>query len=129
MRLASVAGEIARGIGAQHEPDCDIGHGRITITFRRIGATRWDEAQQSEYALRAASVARMVLSSNSKKAVRERAGRAIVIVFEDATIVRGCAVVARWECVIPAAIQSARLDELSVRACEPNAGRSSTPSA
>ena len=104
VRHASVAEEIARGIGTHEQPDCDIGHGRITITFRRIGATRWAEDQQAEYALRAASIARMVLASNARKAIRERAGRAIVIVYEDATIVRGCAVLARWECVIPASL-------------------------
>jgi hypothetical protein len=35
--------------------------------------------------------------------VRERAARAIVVVYEDVAVVQGCVVTARWECVVPAA--------------------------
>jgi hypothetical protein len=46
----------------------------------------------------------MVLSEDSRPAVRKRASdRAIVIIYEDATLVRGCSVVSQWKCVVPIA--------------------------
>jgi hypothetical protein len=103
VRYASVANAIGRALGVEPAPDCRIGHGRITLTFRRHGASRWPEVRQIEYALRAAAVAREVLSADPRRAVRQRAQRAIVVVYKDAALLRGCAVVARWECVVPAA--------------------------
>jgi hypothetical protein len=105
VRYASVARAIGRALGVEPAPYCQIGHGRITLTFRRLGASRWSENQRIEHAIRAAATARGVLADDPRRAVRERATRAIVIVYEDATIVRGCAVVARWECVVPAPSQ------------------------
>jgi hypothetical protein len=40
----------------------------IKLTFRRLGASRWPEAQQIEYALRVAAIARTVLSADSRRA-------------------------------------------------------------
>jgi hypothetical protein len=102
VRYASVATAIGRALGVEPAPYCQIGQGRITLTFRHLGASRWSENQQIEHALRAAATARAVLADDSRRAMRERATRAIVVVYEDATLVRGCAVVARWECVVPA---------------------------
>ena len=102
VRYASLARAIERAIDAEWPPECRIGQGRITITFKRLGATRWSEERQIEYALRVASLARELLASNSRRSVRQRAMRAIEVVYEDARLVRGCAVVARWECVVPA---------------------------
>ena len=102
VRYASVGTAIGRALGAEPAPDCRIGQGRITLTFRRLGATRWPESRQVEHALRVAAVARAVLADDSRRAVRQRASRAIVVVYEDASLARGCAVVARWECVVPA---------------------------
>jgi hypothetical protein len=90
-------------LGVEPVPVCRIGHGRITLTFRRAGASRWSEEQQIEHAIRVAAVARNVLANNPRRAVRRRATRAIVVVYEDLTLVRGCEVLARWECVVPAA--------------------------
>ena len=102
-RYASVANEIARAIGVDPAPDCRIGRGRITVTFRSIDATRWPETKQVEFALQVAAVARQVMSGDTRRAVRRRADdRGIVVVFEDARLLRGCSVVARWECVVPA---------------------------
>lgn len=81
------------------------GYARVTLTFRRLGASRWSENQRIEHALRAAATARAVLADDSRRVVCERATRAIVVVYEDATLARGCAVVARWECVVPAPAQ------------------------
>jgi hypothetical protein len=96
-----VATEIASALGVEPAPDCRIGQGRITITFRRLGASRWPENQQIEYALRVVAVARTVLANDSRRAVRDRVARAIVVVYEDATLLRGCEVLARCECVVP----------------------------
>ena len=101
-RYASVAHAIGDALGTHPAPDCRIGQGRITLTFGRIGASRWPEARQIEHALRVAAIARTVLASDGRPAVRQRATRAIVVVYEDATLVRGCAVTARWQCVVPA---------------------------
>lgn len=103
IRYASVAKAIGQALGTELAPDCQIGRGRITLTFRRLGASRWSQEQQIDYALRAAATARKVLADDSRRAVRERATRAIVVVLEDSTVVRGCATMARWECVVPAA--------------------------
>lgn len=105
VRYASIAAAIGRALGVEPAPHCQVGHGRITLTFRRLGASRWSEAQQIEHALRAAAIARTVLADDPRRAVRERAKRAIVVVYEDATLIQGCAVRARWECVVPAAAQ------------------------
>jgi hypothetical protein len=102
VRYASVAIAIAQALGVEPPPYCQIGQGRITLKFRRLGASRWSENEQIEHALWAAATARGVLANDHRGAVRERATRAIVVVYEDATLVRGCAVVARWECVVPA---------------------------
>jgi hypothetical protein len=102
IRYAAVAAAVEQALGGEPAPSCQIGGGRITLTFRRAGASRWSEAQQIEHALRVAAIARAVLADDSRRAVRERATRAIEVVYEDATLVRGCAVVARWECVVPA---------------------------
>ena len=103
IRYASVAREIGRALGVTPEPEIRIGQWRLTITFRRLGASRWPEAQQMDFAFRAAELARATLAAHKRSAVRGRAARAIVVAYEDAANVRGCAVTARWECAIPAA--------------------------
>lgn len=102
VRYASLATAIERAIAGERPPECRIGQGRITITFKRLGATRWEEARQVEHALRVASIVRELLTADSRRAARQRAARAIEVVYEDASLVHGCAVVARWECVVPA---------------------------
>ena len=101
IRYASVANRIGQALGVDAPPECHIGRGRITITFRGIGASRWPEARQVDYALRVASVTRKLLAADTRRAIRRRAvDRAIVVVLEDATLLHGCSVVARWECVV-----------------------------
>ena len=97
----SVGEAIARTLGIDSPPDCRVAHGRVTLTFRRLGAARWSESEQAELALRAADAARPVLAGDSRWQLRRGASRAIVVVYEDATVVQGCAVTARWECVVP----------------------------
>ena len=100
-RYGSVATAIARALGVEPAPDCRIGQHRITLTFRRLGAWRWSGEQQVEHALRAAAVAREVLADDPRNAVRKRVNRAIVVIYEDTTLIRGCEVVSRWQCVVP----------------------------
>ena len=103
VRYASVGAAIGHALGIDPPPDIRIGQGRITLTFRSLGASRWAESKQIEQALRIAVTARAVLAADTRRAVRRRAlDRAIVVVFEDATLVKGCSVVGQWKCVVPA---------------------------
>ena len=102
IRFPSIGNEIALGLGVTPAPECRMEHGRTTLIFRRLGASRWSEEQQIDYAARAASVARAALANDHRRMVRRGARWATVIVYEDASVVQGCAVVARWQCVIPA---------------------------
>ncbi len=102
VRFASVANAIVRELRLDRPPACRIGHGRIVLTFRGIGASRWPESQQIAHAHRVAAIAREVLAMDSRSTIRRRAARAIVIVYEDATAMLGSAVSSRWECVVPA---------------------------
>ena len=97
----SVGDAVARGLHVEESPDCRIVNGRTVITFRRLGAVQWPEAQQVEFALRAAAVARVVLAEHPRAQLRRGAARAIVIVFKDATVLEGCEITRRWECIVP----------------------------
>src|SRR5215467_6877559 len=97
VRYGSLALAIERALGATPPPVCRIGQGRITITFKSLGATRWPESRQIDYALRVAATAREMLAQDSRRSIRQRSSRAIEVVFEDASLVKRCAVVARWE--------------------------------
>ena len=108
IRYASLARAIREALDVDPKPEVRVGQLRLTITFRRQGATRWPEARQIDYALRAAEIARSVMATDKRAGVRYRSTRAVVIIYEDASLVRGCAVVSRWECVVPAAIDESR---------------------
>jgi hypothetical protein len=101
-RYAAVGHAIAEALGIEPAPECRIGLGRLTLTFRSFGASSWTDAKRIEHALRIADVARRALAADYRRAVRKRTSRAIVVIFEDATILRGCTVMAQWECVVPA---------------------------
>jgi hypothetical protein len=102
IRYSSVADRIAAALSIDHPPEVRIGV-RTRIVFRTLGATRWPEQQQVEYALQVADIARGAIAADSRRRVRRRTqSNAIVVVFEDATVKRGCSIVARWECVVPA---------------------------
>ena len=97
----SVGEAIARALRVDPAPDCRVVNGRTVITFRRLGGARWPEAEQVEFALRAAAVTRGVLADDVRGKLRKGATRAIVIVFKDSAAVHGCEVTARWECTVP----------------------------
>jgi hypothetical protein len=100
-RRAAVASEIGYALGLRTMPDIKIGRGRVTITMRQTGASRWTEGEKMEHAMRVAETSRSVLSGNSRRGVRRRAKRAIVVVYEDSMLVNGCDTASRWECIIP----------------------------
>lgn len=100
VRYGSTVAAIERAVGGEPLPRCQIGHGRIRLTFRGRGASHWPERQQLEYAFQVAALARGVLSADSRRSVRERVTRAIVVVYEDSAVRPGCTVKARWECVV-----------------------------
>ena len=54
-----------------------------------------------DIALRVVEAARVVLAGDSRWQLRRGATRAIVVIYEDSTVVQGCAVTARWECAVP----------------------------
>lgn len=97
----SVGDAVARALRVDESPDCRIVNGRTVITFRRLGAVFWPEPQQMEFALHAAAVARTVLAEHPRAQLRRGATRAIVIVLKDATVLQGCEVTRRWECIVP----------------------------
>lgn len=98
----SVGDAIARALQIDHPPECRIVNGRTVLTFRRLGAARWPEAQQVEFALRAAAIARAVLRDDHRRQLRRGATRAIVVAYKDSNVVQGCEATARWECTVPA---------------------------
>jgi hypothetical protein len=91
----SVGDAVARELRVDPSPDCRLDNGRTWITFRRLGGTRWSEAEQVEF------VTRAVLADHPRDKLRKKATRAIVIVFKDSAAVQGCEVTARWECTVP----------------------------
>lgn len=97
----SVGEAVARALNMDSVPECRIAHGRVTFSIRRLGAARWPEGQQIELALRVVEAARVVLAGDSRWQLRRGATRAIVVIYEDASVVQGCAVTARWECAVP----------------------------
>jgi hypothetical protein len=106
VRYSSVSARIAKDLGLDSALDCRIGAGRITLTFRHLHASGWPEARKIEHALHAVGTARAVLANDPRAAVRERVTRAITVVIEDAAVLLGCAVLARWECVVPPTVPS-----------------------
>ena len=97
----SVGEAVSRALNVDSVPECRIVHGRVTLTFRRLGAARWAEAQQIEFALRVVEAARVVLAGDTRWQLRRGATRAIVVIYEDSSVVQGCAATARWECAVP----------------------------
>jgi hypothetical protein len=101
IRYASVSRSIGEALGVERPPEVRIGRGRITVTFRQTGASRWPEEEQVDQALRTAATARRVLAADIRPGVRRRAKRAIEVACVDVFLKRGCAVESRWECVVP----------------------------
>jgi len=100
-RFRSTAATISRGLGSEPPPECRIQNGRTYLTFRRLGAARWPEAQQMDLVRRAVAVTRAVLADDERRQLRKSAPKAIVVAFEDSTLVDGWPVTTRWECTVP----------------------------
>jgi hypothetical protein len=101
VRYKSVGRAIAQALGVNPPPDCRIGRGRITFRFRQTGASRWPDEQRINYALHVAETARSLLGADTRRSVRRRVNRAVVVVFEDSHLDRGCDIASRWECIVP----------------------------
>ena len=101
VRYASVANAIAQQLQLTTVPQCTIGAGRISITFRNIGASGWADEARLQHAVGAAAIARSHLSTDSRADVRARSTRAIVVAYDEATTVAGIAVTHRSEYVVP----------------------------
>ena len=102
VRYTSVGNRIAAALGVQPAPEVTLG-ARIKIVFRSIGASRWTEDRQVDFALQTTEIARRAIDTDSRRAIRKRARTsAVVVIFEDATLRLGCSLVSRWECVVPA---------------------------
>jgi hypothetical protein len=97
----AIAQTIAQALQISPPPDCRIGRGRITLRFRQIGASLWPEDERIEYALHVAESVRSVLGADSRRLVRRRVNRVVVVIFEDLALDRGCDVASRWECIVP----------------------------
>jgi hypothetical protein len=82
-------------------PDCKIGRGRITLSFRQTGASHWTQEARLAYAFRVAATARSILDADSRRAVRKRSKRAVVVIYEDTNLDQGCDVTSKWQCIVP----------------------------
>jgi hypothetical protein len=100
-RFRSIGDAVGRALNVDPSPECRIENGRTTLTFRRLGASRWSENEQMHLARRAVAVARAALGDDSRGKLRRGATKAITIVYKDTTVVQGCEVVSRWECTVP----------------------------
>jgi len=101
-RYASVLDAIERQLAPDGRLTCRLGAGRVYLTLRAAGATRWDAATQLARALEMASAARAILAADDRAPVRAHARHAIVVRYEDATVAEGCEVRAAWECIVTA---------------------------
>ena len=97
-----MARKIANELDVNPAPDIRIGQGRIAIKFRQLGASSWSETRRVEHAVHVAHVVRSLLADSDRWALRRRAGRAVVVSYEDAMYAAGCDIDARWVCVVPA---------------------------
>lgn len=102
-RYPDVLEAIERQLASDGRLMCTFGAGRVYLSLRGAGATRWGLDAQLARALEMAAAARSVLAGDARAAVRVHAQHAIVVRYEDATMAAGCDVRAQWECVVPAA--------------------------
>ena len=107
-KYREAADAISRDMGIHPPPLIRIGRGRITIRFRQLGASSWPETRRIEHAFEVAAFARSLLAGDLRRALRRRASRAVVVIYEDATLANGCDIDSRWECVIPASADQFR---------------------
>lgn len=95
------ARELADQFGTSPPPECRIGRGRITLKFRQTGAATWPETERMNHAFGVASRVRELLALSQRRALRRRASRAVVVIYQDFIIANGCDIDIRWACVVP----------------------------
>ena len=101
-RFRATAKAIAGELGVDPPPDVRIGRGRITVKFKQLGASGWSETRGIDHAFQVAAVIRELLSATTRRSLRRRASRAVVVTYEDASLAHGCDIDSRWVCVVPA---------------------------
>ena len=104
-RYPDVLGAIERRLAPDGHLSCHFGAGRVYLTLRSVGATRWDGATQLARALEMAATVREMLATDPRPGVRVHASHAIVVHYEDVGLARGCEVRAEWECVVPTTLE------------------------
>jgi hypothetical protein len=107
-RYRKAAKAIAERFDTNPPPECRIGRGRITLRFRQTGDASWPEPERIDYAFRVASFVRGILAEDTRRALRRRASRAVVVIYEDMMIASGCDIDIRWACVVPASTDQRR---------------------
>jgi hypothetical protein len=100
-RYPDVLEAIERQLASDGRLSCSLGVGRVYLSLRGAGATRWGAEVQLARALEMAAVARGVLAADARAPVRVHAQHAIVVRYEDAVVAAGCDVRAQWECIVP----------------------------
>lgn len=100
-RYPDVLQAIERHLASDGRLRCSLGAGRVYLSLRGAGATRWGVDTQLARALEMAAAARAVLAADARAPVRVHAQHALVVRYEDATMAAGCDVRAQWECVVP----------------------------
>ena len=100
-RYPDVLERIERQLAPGGHLTCRLGAGRVYLTLRGVGATRWDYAEQMRRALEMAALARAILAGDPREPVRVHSHHAITVKYEDVGVAEGCEVRATWECVVP----------------------------
>src|SRR5688500_16064695 len=99
-------GPLLKAIERQLAPEggltCRFGAGRVYLTWRGVGASRWDPSAQLARALEMTAVVRTALAADTRAPVRVHGKHAVVVRFEDTGIAEGCEVRSHWECIVPA---------------------------
>ncbi|HEX6575386.1 MAG TPA: hypothetical protein VF042_10500 [Gemmatimonadaceae bacterium] len=101
VRYGPIQKEISRVIGTRPPVICRVARGRITLIFKQVGATTWSDSEKFNQAFRAAELARAVLDADTRRLVRRKSKRAVVVIYEDRMMTHGCDVTARWQCIVP----------------------------
>ena len=70
-------------------------------SFVGLGARLLLQALKLALVGRAVAVTRAVLADDDRRQLRKSAAKAIVVAYEDSSLVDGCAVTERWECTVP----------------------------
>lgn len=103
MPFGEVSDALQKEFAFARPPACSKNRSRLQITIRGAGLTDESISVRLDLAVRLARSARPVLRASTTRDLRRRAGRAILIVFEDEKIVDGGVATARFSFLAPTA--------------------------